>query len=152
MRSENNMMTEMLYWSMIWTIREENQSRAAKTTTNNNIWKCQHWGGHFPCSGQKWLKHGCRPIHCGSMVTMINRVWPLKYNVDPYLNAKTSCNHEDIHSGFTTLSRHNRDQIQSGSMWPYNYSIATWVLNITKDNIPGSSISHFEWHNSQSCE
>ena len=38
MRLEKNMMTEVLYRLIIWTIQEKNQSRAAKMTTDSNIY------------------------------------------------------------------------------------------------------------------
>ena len=38
MMSENNMMTEVLYQLMMWTKRRKNQSRAAKMTTESNIY------------------------------------------------------------------------------------------------------------------
>ena len=49
---------------------------------------------------------------------------------------KTRRNHENIHSGFGTLSRHSHNLIQSGSMWPYNYSIATWALKMIMTSFP----------------
>ena len=65
--------------------------------------------------------------------------------MDLYLKAKTNRNHEDIHSGFATLSKHSHDQLHSGSMWPYNYSITTWVLNTNNGQHP--RVFNFSYQN-----
>jgi len=99
----------------------------------------------FPCLGQNWLVHGCRPIHYRSMTILIKGYGHRLYNVDPYLNDNKIYNHEDIHSGFTKLSIHSHDQYKVDLCDNTNYSIATWVSRMTNDSITGSSIPCPEW-------